>query len=103
MKDLQFRGIYDGNNINVTFRCDMSGNQQDNITVLQITDGESFSTADALGTVIQKYFGNFKHKVVSLKDLKTHATDLTLDLYISNPDGTSKVTLVDGSNSISES
>lgn len=103
MKDLQFRGIYDGNNINVTMRCDMSGNQQDSITILQITDGETFSTSDAQGTVVQKYFGNFKNTVVSLKALKDHATDLTLDLYIMNPDGSSKVTLVDGSDSISES
>lgn len=103
MKDLKFRGIYNGNDINVTLRCDMLSNQQDNITVMQVLNGNSFSPNDVNDAVVQTYFSAFIKKKVSLKDLMDHADTYTLDLYISNSDGSGWDVLVNGSHSISES
>lgn len=102
MKDLRFRGTIGSDEINVTFRCNMFSENQNNITVMSITNGVNFNPNDQNEDVVQKHFGAFKKTNISLKDLKDLATNKGLDLYVIETNGEEKSLLVDGDPSISE-
>ena len=102
MKDLKFRGVISGVDIDVTFRTDLIHEDAENFSIMQIQTGDTFSPNDIKDEQIAKLDAGFKQLPSNLTAFKAFATDNSLDLYIMNTDGSEKTVLVNGDESISE-
>ena len=90
MKDLKFK---DGLNVDVTFRTDMINSNDQNFTVMAISN---------LGTGEEALFNVIKKLPNDIKTFKAFATDNNLDLIMTDSDGSNEELLVNGSASHSE-
>jgi len=99
MKDLNFSGTLDSNDIDITFRTDMINDSDETFNVQQVMVGDSFETTDEQDADHQALISEFKKINQTISDFKTFATDNNLTLTRRDSVGGNEEILVASSSS----